>query len=133
MESFVNYNLSQMTGTDWNPMPFATWVRTQQRRREWNDADLARRLGVNSGIVSNWLSGKRRPNPRSCDLLADVFGADLDFVLNLVGHRPLTEPLPIDDPVVEITSLVRRIKPDPNRINGLAALLRTWLEMDRAS
>jgi transcriptional regulator with XRE-family HTH domain len=113
-------------------MPFANWVRGELRRREWSAADLARRMDVNSGIISNWLSGKRRPSPRSCDLLADVLGADLDFVLALVGHRPATTSAPPPDETAAVIAMLRRIQPSPDRIKGLDGMLRTWLELDRA-
>ena len=75
----------------------ASWIRRQLARNEWNAADLSRRLGISPGRVSEWLSGKRRPNP-SRRRLADVFNVDPDDVLALVGHRVPDEPLPPDDP-----------------------------------
>jgi transcriptional regulator with XRE-family HTH domain len=114
-------------------MPFATWVRGELRRREWSAADLARRMDVNSGIISNWLRGKRRPSPRSCDLLADVLGADLDYVLALVGHRPATTSAPPPDETAALISMLRRIQPHPDRLKGLDGMLRIWLELDRAA
>ena len=106
----------------------ATWIRRQLERREWSPADLTRHLGVGTGRVSEWLSGKRRPSPASCLKLADVFDADPDVVLALAGHRP---PTPSSDPWREVKALLDRARPEPDRVLGLEGLLRGWIRFDR--
>jgi transcriptional regulator with XRE-family HTH domain len=115
----------------WDYKPFASWVRAELRRREWNDSDLARRMGVSSGMISHWLSGERRPNPYSCDLLADALHADLDTVLALVCHRPTAASAALPKEIAPVVAMLRRINPTPDRITGLTGVLRSWLEIGR--
>ncbi|MBL8129902.1 MAG: helix-turn-helix transcriptional regulator, partial [Chloroflexia bacterium] len=39
------------------------WIRQELAHRGWNAADLARRLGVSSGRISEWSSGRYTPTP----------------------------------------------------------------------
>ena len=121
----------QMETSHWNHERFATWVRGQLRRRGWTAAELARRLPAPSGTVSRWLSGERQPSPRSCDLLADVLGVDLDLVLTLAGHRPGSETDGPDGQRAAIIALLERIELTPDRAAGLHGTLSSWLELDR--
>lgn len=116
----------------WDSLEFAAWVRTQLRRREWNESDLARKLGRSPSTVNRWMRGDRRPDTESCDLIADVLGVDVDLVLSLVGHRPAPIPLRTSDPQAEINALLGRVKLTPDRAAGLKATLGAWLELDRS-
>src|SRR4051812_14001582 len=75
--STVNYSF-HVEEAKWDSAEFVTWLRSELRRRDWSEADLARKLGGSSGTVNKWTRGGRRPSPDSCDLLADLFGVDLD-------------------------------------------------------
>jgi transcriptional regulator with XRE-family HTH domain len=107
------------------------WLRGQLRRRGWNAAELARRLHVPSGTISRWMTGERQPSSRSCDLLADVLGVDLDLVLTLAGHRPGPETSAPDDQRAAIIALLERINLTPDRAAGLQGTLTSWWELDR--
>jgi transcriptional regulator with XRE-family HTH domain len=120
-----------MEATDWRHERFVEWLRAQLRRRGWNAAELARRLHVPSGTISRWMTGERQPSSRSCDLLADVLGADLDFVLTLAGHRPGPELDAPDDQRATLIALLERINLTPDRAAGLQGTLTSWLELDR--
>lgn len=101
------------------------------QRREWTAADLARRLDVPSGTISRWMSGERRPNPRSCDLIADVFGANVDDVLALAGHRPSNDADEPFDRRRNLHALVDRVTMTPDRLAALEGILIAWLEFDK--
>ena len=78
---------------------FPVWLGRQLQRRGWSQADFSRELSkaagkrISTGLVSNWLSGARRPSSASCELIADVLFVDVDEVLAIAGHRPR---LPMD-------------------------------------
>ena len=109
------------------------WMRRQLARREWNAAELARRSGIGSGRISEWMTGKNRPNPESCLRLADVFNVDPDIVLTLAGHRVATSPLPADDAKTRIIELVRRAPMTESQAAGLEAMLTAWIDAERSS
>jgi transcriptional regulator with XRE-family HTH domain len=110
---------------------FAAWFRQQLKRREWNQSDAARKLGVSSGVVSRWYRGDRLPDPKSCDLIADLFVVPVDMVLELAGHRPASVPIPPDSPVVLLQSLVERVDWNPDRTAAIEGILRGFIERDR--
>lgn len=107
------------------------WIRRQMLRRGWTAAELARRMGVGSGRISEWIGGKRIPSSASCIRLADVFDADPDVVLTIAGHRVATEPLSPDDPHARVIALVKRVRLTPDRLAGLEGTLLSWIEFDR--
>ena len=109
-----------------------SWIQRELDRREWTAADLARHMGVGTGRLSEWMTGRRRPSPESCLRLADALNADPDDVLALAGHRPAMGPLTADDPKRRIISLVRRVRMTPQQAAGLEAMLTAWLEAERA-
>ena len=120
-----------MEATGWRHERFVEWLRGQLRRRGWNAAELARRLHVPSGTISRWMTGERQPSSRSCDLLADVLGVDLDLVLTLAGHRPGPEAPRRTTSAPTIIALLERINLTPDRAAGLLGTLTSWLELDR--
>lgn len=87
----------------------AAWLRRQLERREWSQADFARKLGTSTGSVSMWLNGQRIPDPESCDRIADLLRADGDYVLTLAGHRPADPVYATDDPRNDIISQLPKI------------------------
>ncbi len=86
-----------------------------------------------SGTISRWLRGERQPSTRSCDLIADVFGVDVDLVLTLAGHRPQPGVAQPDDPRTELIAMLNRVQLTPDRLAGLEGTLRAWIEIDRAA
>ena len=109
----------------------AGWIRQQLAKRDWTAADLARRTGVGTGRISEWMSGHRRPNPASCIVLADAFDVDLDDVLAVAGHRVPAQAVDPADPYHQISSLLRRVRLNHERASTLEAILVAWLKLDR--
>ena len=95
--------------------PFREWLLTELDKREWKPIDLARRIKPEAPVdvassISRWMRGERRPDTESCRILADVLGTDIDYVLELAGHKP-PELTPEEDEVFR--SLVARVKALP--------------------
>jgi transcriptional regulator with XRE-family HTH domain len=118
------------SGTERAGEDIGAWIRRQLTRRDWKAADLSRRMGVSPGRISEWINSERRPSPASCVKLADAFGAELDDVLALAGHRIAAEPLQPDDPKTRVIALIRRVRLTPDRAAGLEATLQAWLALD---
>jgi transcriptional regulator with XRE-family HTH domain len=107
------------------------WIRHELAHRDWTAADLARRLGVSSGRISEWSSGRYTPSPASCLRLAEVFAADADRVLALAGHRA-APPAP-EDAKARLIALIQRVEMSPTQIAGLEAMLTAWADAPRTS
>jgi transcriptional regulator with XRE-family HTH domain len=107
------------------------WIRHELAHRDWTAADLARRLGVSSGRISEWSSGRYTPSPASCLRLAEVFAADPDQVLALAGHRA-APPAP-EDAKARLIALIQRVEMTPTQIAGLEAMLTAWADAQRTS
>ena len=107
---------------------FADWFRKQLDRRDLSQADFARLIDMSTGTVSNWATGRRVPDPASCDLIADALGLDLDLVLWQAGHRPPTKEVNPDDPKMEIHGLVDRVPWTPANLKMARRVLRTMIE-----
>ena len=105
------------------------WIRQELAHRDWTAADLARRLGVSSGRISEWGSGRYTPSPASCLRLAEVFAADADQVLALAGHRA-APPAP-EDAKARLIALIQRVEMTPTQIAGLEAMLNAWADLPR--
>jgi transcriptional regulator with XRE-family HTH domain len=107
------------------------WIEGELRSRDWRQADLARRARVSTTAVSDWVRGKKVPDPASCDLLSDIFHADLDFVLDLAGHRP---PDSNDDPASpanRLSALLHRVQWNPDREAVVEGIIRGFIDRDR--
>lgn len=113
-------------GTD---SAIGAWIRNELAHRDWTAADLARRLGMSSGRISEWSSGRYTPSPASCLRLAEVFAADPDQVLALAGHRA-APPAP-EDAKARLIALIQRVEMTPTQIAGLEAMLTAWADATR--
>lgn len=109
----------------------ASWLRRELRSRKWNYGDLAERAGVSRASISRWANGVELPTSENARKLADALDAKQQFVLILAGHLDQEEPFPPDDPRTEITQMLHRIDPRPDRLATLKAILRDYLETDR--
>lgn len=109
---------------------FGVWLRRQLERRDWLQADLVHRGKFSRSAVSDWVNGKRIPDPASCDLIADALGLDRDLVLSIAGHRPVAED---DSPLVrEFIAKVRRIDwAVGDRALFFDRIVNGWLDDDR--
>ncbi len=85
---------------------FGTWLLHELDRREWSASDLARALRVNTGVVSNWINGVRRPKYDNCIKIARVLGIDPEIVVAKAGRETVTQvrqqPRSLDDIIREL-------------------------------
>lgn len=107
------------------------WLERQLAARDWRQADLARGLGISTGMVSNWLTGQRRVSPYYCERIAALFGADVDYLLALAGHRPMVLSTDPDDPTEQLITKLRRIRLTDDRFDTLSDVLDGMLTRDR--
>lgn len=108
---------------------FDVWFRRQLVRREWSQADFAKRANLAPSTVSTWATGDRLPDPSSCRIIADTLLIDEDVVLNVAGHRSDIEPLGPDDPRRHLLAYIHRIDWTPERLAVVTGMLRSMLEV----
>lgn len=67
------------------------FLKSEMHARGWNVPRLAEACDVNPGLAARWVTTNERyrvtPSPSSCEKIATALGADLDYVLELAGHR----------------------------------------------
>lgn len=128
----VNYCCSMATNTG-QASRFSDWLRSVMKDERWNRAQTAQQLGVDPSTVSRWLKGERTPSPELCDRLADIFAVDLDFVLNLAGHRPAMFEIEPNSPEGRLLPLIRQVDWDsrPTRLAEIENDLRFMIGIDR--
>lgn len=107
---------------------FGFWLRRQIELRDMTQTEFAQRAGATTGMVSQWILGRRRPSTDSVDRIADALRIDMDEVLVALG----VGSMPVDDPphVRRIIDLLRRCNVTSDREAGLVALLETWISAD---
>lgn len=102
---------------------FAKWFEELLEYRNLTQADAARRLGIGTGRMSEWMTGKARPSAESCRKIARVFLVDEDEVLVAAGRRT---PDPHYDPMsaeARLIPVIRSIEWTPAMIEGAAQFL----------
>jgi transcriptional regulator with XRE-family HTH domain len=110
---------------------FRDWFAHELRRREWTQADFARRSGVATSVVSRWMNLQATPEPSSCDIIADVFGIDYDFVLAKAGHRSSLDG-EASEALDELMAKLRRMKLNATRERIIRNILDAYIEEDRS-
>lgn len=86
-----------------NVIDFSIWLENEMRARDWRQADLIKRSGISSGLLSQILSGQRGPGVSACRKIAKALGMTDIQVLAIAGLATDTER-PKFNPVVEATA-----------------------------
>lgn len=97
----------------------------EMRRRGWNQAALARHLGIKQQLVSRWLmkdGSGGRPSVESCLIIAERLDLDLAEVMQIAGHldtadilRQGAKPAEVTDP--EKAMVMRELEAILDRTN----------------
>ncbi|GEM_PF-1507120 len=74
-------------------------VRLKQLREEYglSQAALARKLGVAQSTVGMWESGVNKPERDNLELLSDLYGVSIDYILGRENSRNGHVTLPEDE------------------------------------
>lgn len=109
---------------------FARWLEGELEKRGWSQAELARRTGIPTGTIGNWLNTPiERPKKREWLIaLAEAFGLPYEEVEARVGQHEegrLDEERLLEDPRVRrIVSLLADLPPLTRD-----SLLDAWLQV----
>jgi transcriptional regulator with XRE-family HTH domain len=92
---------------------FAEWLMFEAVRRNWSQADLARKSGLNRAVISKILSDKSDPSPESCKALAKALDTPIEEIYRAAGLLP---PKSAKDDLVElITHLAIQLPTDEEK------------------
>lgn len=67
-------------------------------------AELAQRLGVHRGSVSNWLSGRYKPNSVTTDKIAEILDVSTTWLL---GYSVPVKRIAFIDPQEDVTEAIK--------------------------
>lgn len=93
-------------------MAFGDWLRTQLVAKGWSQADLARTMGRRPIVISNWISGRQRPTPRSCEAISQALDVSYAVVLRHAGHPVPDDMLVPDEMEDQLVSSWRQLSPE---------------------
>lgn len=65
---------------------FGSWLKGELDRREWTQADLVRRSGMNSALVSYLINGTRKLGLNSAIILSETLRVPIETILVKAGH-----------------------------------------------
>lgn len=109
--------------------PFGWWLKHQIDSRDMNQSEFARKAGVSTSLVSDWVIGRRTPSIQSAQLIADALDTTIEVVLMRLGLDPRAA-LPAD--LERIDGLLKTVEMTPDRRIALESLLQGWADFDRS-
>jgi transcriptional regulator with XRE-family HTH domain len=83
-----------------NVSDFSVWLESELKARDWRQADLTKRSGINSGLLSQILSRQRRPGPDACRKIAKALGLKESQVFEIAGLMKDTDRTKFN-PIIE--------------------------------
>jgi transcriptional regulator with XRE-family HTH domain len=112
------------------PSEFIAWMRDELEKRRWSQAELGRRSDILASVINRWDRGEWAPNANSCLKIANAFGVEPQFVLEMAGHAP-RQRTPESGKVRQLESAMRFIDWDkPGRWESVMGMLRMYQEED---
>ncbi|MGN6700750.1 MAG: S24 family peptidase [Thermomicrobiales bacterium] len=101
-------------------LTFGPWLAGEIDKRDWQQADLARRLDVKPGVVSSWINEKRRPSYESCLEIGEALGIDPEIVLRQAGRETTRQvqerPRSLADELAALSRRMPRMIPHYSQI-----------------
>ena len=69
---------------------FSDRFRARAARLGLQANEIAERIGVEPGAVSNWMNGTNPPKPKNLRQLADLLGCEMDWLMGLDVAEPMS-------------------------------------------
>lgn len=109
---------------NWLTEGFPGWLQERLEERDWLAVELAEKIGVNSGVISNYMTGARAPEPKMLQRIADVLNVSDEEIFVAAGY--LREMTLSDDPRrMELVRRLQAVELTPERYDLLNMLLTT--------
>ena len=85
--------LTFLTGVN---MEFTEWLNEELIKRNWSQADLARKSGLTTAGISRLVTNDRKPGPEACMSIAKAFNYHPEIVFRAAGLLPPKPEFEID-------------------------------------
>lgn len=105
---------------------FGDWLAREIEKRGLSQREVARKVGLSSGAISQVTTGKNFPGPDFCSAIARAFNLPADDVFRRAGLLP---PAPERTPgLIEAEHLFTLLKPGQREL--LLQTMRAWVSTD---
>ena len=109
---------------------FAEWLSGELNKRDWNQADLGRKTGLESATISNIVNGKRGVGYKACLKIAKALTLPPEEVYEAAGLLPTNKQDPITQTILYI---VDKLPADDKREVEEYARLRLRMAEERGN
>lgn len=89
------------------------YLESNLRQRGWTQADLARHAGLDSGLINNYISGRRNIGATSALAIAKAFKVAPEIVFRKAGLLPNVPESTAEEE--QLLYLFRQMTPDQRR------------------
>ena len=72
---------------------FSDWLKEELKKRNWKQAELAHKSGLDSAVISNIINGKRRAGETTIPAIARALQLSPKFVFEKAGLLPTEKDL----------------------------------------
>jgi transcriptional regulator with XRE-family HTH domain len=104
---------------------FASWLQAQLNQRDWTQTDLAKRSGISSGRISDYVRAVRIPGPINLRKIADALAIDPERVYEAAGFFSREPEFPPDESIEEeMIGLIRQVDWTPELAEPILIQLR---------
>ena len=109
---------------------FSQWLESEMQARDWRQKDLIVRSGINSGLISQILSGQRTPGVETCRAIAKALGMKEITVLKIAGLIDDDEPAQFS-PLIESTASMMKDLSEVDQEDIRAMVRNKWERRQR--
>lgn len=109
---------------------FSQWLEMEMKARDWRQKDLIVRSGINSGLLSQILSGQRTPGVETCRAIAKALDMKEITVLKIAGLIVDAEP-PKFSPLIESMAAMLKDLPEDDQEDIRAMVRSRWERRQR--
>lgn len=77
-------------------------IRTLRKKKGYSQEQMARKLNVTQGAVSQWETGNTAPNSNQLGLIADLFGISVDELMERTTTQEPPDQKKLDNALVKM-------------------------------
>lgn len=92
---------------------FSLWLIEQLEKRNWKPAELARKSGIDTGLLSRLLNRERMPGPSTCNAIAEALQLPPQVVYQVAGLMPSSPDY--DEVIEEIKYLSEKVSKEKRK------------------